>query len=57
VDEGVVVIVNKYPNIKTMSVHIIDHPRVQLKLSIMRDNHPSTNKFRELLKEASIRVL
>ena len=37
-----------------MSVHIIDHPMVQHKLSIMRDKHTSTNKFRELLKEISM---
>ena len=37
-----------------MSVHIIDHPMVQHKLSIMRDKHTSTNKFRELLTEISM---
>ena len=37
-----------------MSVHIIDHPLVQHKLSIMRDKLTSTNKFRELLKEISM---
>ena len=37
-----------------MSVHIIDHPLVQHKLSLMRDKHASTNKFRELLKEISM---
>ena len=37
-----------------MSVHIIDHPMVQHKLSLMRDKHTSTNKFRELLKEISM---
>ena len=37
-----------------MSVHIIDHPMVQHKLSLMRDKHTSTNKFRELLKEISL---
>ena len=37
-----------------MSVHIIDHPLVQHKLSLMRDKQTSTNKFRELLKEISI---
>ena len=38
----------------TMSVHIIDHPLVQHKLSVMRDKQTSTNKFRELLKEISM---
>ena len=38
----------------TMSVHIIDHPLVQHKLSLMRDKQTSTNKFRELLKEISM---
>ena len=37
-----------------MSVHIIDHPLVQHKLSLMRDKQTSTNKFRELLKEISM---
>ena len=38
----------------TMSVHIIEHPLVQHKLSLMRDKQTSTNKFRELLKEISM---
>ena len=37
-----------------MSVHVIDHPLVQHKLSIMRDKETSTNKFRELLKEIAM---
>ena len=37
-----------------MSVHIIDHPLVQHKLSLMRDKHASTNKFRQLLQEISM---
>ena len=37
-----------------MSVHIIDHPFVQHKLSLMRDKHASTNKFRQLLQEISM---
>ena len=37
-----------------MSEHIIDHPLVQHKLSLMRDKQTSTNKFRELLKEISM---
>ena len=36
-----------------MSLHIIDHPLVQHKLTLMRDKGTSTNKFRELLKEIS----
>ena len=36
-----------------MSLHIIDHPLVQHKLTLMRDKETSTNKFRELLKEIS----
>ena len=36
-----------------MAVHIIDHPLVQHKLSIMRKKETSTKKFRELLKEIS----
>ena len=37
-----------------MSVHIIDHPLVQHKLSLMRDKRTSTNKFRQLLQEISM---
>ena len=37
-----------------MALHIIDHPLVQHKLSIMRDKETSTMKFRELLKEISM---
>ena len=37
-----------------MSVHIIDHPLVQHKLSIIRDKQTSTNKFRQLLQEISM---
>ena len=37
-----------------MSVHIIDHPLVQHKLSIMRDKNASTKKFRQLLEEISM---
>ena len=37
-----------------MSVHIIDHPLVQHKLSLMRDKQTSTNKFRQLLLEISM---
>ena len=37
-----------------MSVHIIDHPMVQHMLSLMRDKHTSTNKFRQLLQEISM---
>ena len=37
-----------------MALHIIDHPLVQHKLSIMRDKKTSTMKFRKLLKEISM---
>lgn len=37
-----------------MALHIIDHPLVQHKLSIMRNKETSTMKFRELLKEISL---
>ena len=37
-----------------MALHVIDHPLVQHKLSIMRDKETSTMKFRELLKEISM---
>ena len=36
-----------------MALHIIDHPLVQHKLSLMRKKETSTKKFRELLKEIS----
>ena len=35
-------------------LHIIDHPMVQHKLSIMRDIHTGSKDFRELLKEISL---
>lgn len=37
-----------------MALHIIDHPLVQHKLTIMRKKETSTMKFRELLKEISM---
>ena len=37
-----------------MALHIIDHPLVLHKLSIMRNKKTSTNMFRELLKEISM---
>lgn len=37
-----------------MALHIIDHPLVQHKLSIMRNKETSTMKFRELLQEISM---
>ncbi len=35
-------------------LHIIDHPMIQHKLSIMRDIHTGSKDFRELLKEISL---
>ena len=37
-----------------MALHIIDHPLVQHKLTLMRDKSASTMKFRELLKEIAM---
>ena len=37
-----------------MALHIIDHPLVLHKLSIMRDKETSTMKFRDLLQEIAI---
>ena len=37
-----------------MALHIIDHPLVQHKLSIMRDKTTSTTKFRDLLEEIAM---
>ena len=37
-----------------MALHIIDHPLVLHKLSLMRDKTTSTMKFRELLKEIAM---
>lgn len=37
-----------------MALHIIDHPLVQHKLSIMRNKTTSTMKFRDLLQEISM---
>lgn len=39
-----------------MALHIIDHPLVQHKLSLMRNKETSTMKFRELLKEISLLI-
>jgi uracil phosphoribosyltransferase len=36
------------------SVHVIDHPLVQHKLSLLRDRDTSTGKFRTLLRELSV---
>lgn len=36
------------------SVHVIDHPLVQHKLSLLRDRDTSTGKFRALLRELSV---
>ena len=35
-------------------LHIVDHPLVQHKLSLMRDKNTSTRDFRELLKEIAM---
>lgn len=35
-------------------LHIVDHPLVQHKLSIMRQKETSTNEFRQLLKEITM---
>ena len=35
------------------NVHVIDHPLVQHKLSLMRDKNTSTKDFRELLQEVA----
>ena len=37
-----------------MALHIVDHPLVQHKLSIMRDKETSTMKFRGLLEEIAM---
>ena len=37
-----------------MALHLIDHPLVQHKLSIMRNKETSTMKFRELLREIAM---
>lgn len=34
-------------------VHVIDHPMIQHKLSIMREKETGSKDFRELLKEIS----
>lgn len=39
--------------INTKNLHIIDHPLVQHKLSLMRNKTASTNSFRRLLNELS----
>ena len=37
-----------------MSVHIIEHPLVQHKLSLLRDKRTSTSQFRQSLREISM---
>lgn len=39
----------KYP-----TLHVVDHPLVQHKLTLMRDERTSTREFRELLKEIAL---
>ena len=39
---------------KSNNVHVIDHPLVQHKLSLMRNKEASTNSFRRLLNELSM---
>ena len=39
---------------RTMKVHIVDHPMVQHKLSIMRNKETSTMQFRKALQEISM---
>ena len=41
-------------NLFIMALHIVDHPLVQHKLSIMRDKETSTMKFRDLLEEIAM---
>lgn len=36
------------------NVHVIDHPLIRHKLTIMRDKRTSTNEFRDLLREISL---
>src|SRR5512142_2547927 len=36
------------------NVHVIDHPLVQHKLTLMRSKETSTSKFRNLLREISM---
>ena len=40
---------SRFPNL-----HIVDHPLIQHKLSIMRQKETSTNVFRQLLKEITV---
>lgn len=42
------------PNPTAANVHVINHPLVQHKLSLMRDKNASTNSFRRLLNELSM---
>ena len=37
-----------------MNVHVIDHPLIQHKLTIMRMKETGTKDFRELLEEISM---
>ena len=39
-----------------MALHIINHPMVQHKLTIMRKKETGTREFRELLKEIGMLI-
>ena len=41
-------------NFHMSTFHLVDHPLIQHKLTIMRDKHTSTKAFRELLNEISM---
>jgi uracil phosphoribosyltransferase len=43
-----------FPPAMTGQVHVIDHPLVQHKLSLMRSKETSTSSFRHLLREISM---
>lgn len=45
---------NTEPTSNTMKVHIVDHPLIQHKLSIMRNKETSTMQFRKALQEISM---
>ena len=46
--------IEHFKNTYIMALHLIEHPLVQHKLSIMRDKETSTMKFRTLLEEIAM---
>lgn len=40
--------------LETENVHIMDHPLIQHKISMLRDKNTGTNEFRKLVEEIGV---